>query len=46
MAAIGLNADLRMLFCNNGAKAIAMTFTGFVFACFTFIAGLKILSFL
>lgn len=46
MAAIGLNADLKFLFCDKGAKAIAMTFTGFVFACFTFLIGLKVIRFL
>ncbi|MBI5099191.1 MAG: hypothetical protein HZB30_08110 [Nitrospirae bacterium] len=44
MSAIGLNADVRELFSNNGAKALIMAFAGFLAATFTFVAGLYIVS--
>jgi len=44
MSAIGLNADVRELFSNNGAKALIMAFAGFIAATFTFIAGLYIVT--
>jgi uncharacterized integral membrane protein (TIGR00698 family) len=45
MAAVGLNADLRLLLSDNGAKALVMTFTGFIFACITFLVGINIIAF-
>jgi len=44
MAAIGLNADARELFSNNGAKALLMAFAGFFAAILTVLAGLYFLS--
>jgi uncharacterized integral membrane protein (TIGR00698 family) len=46
MSAIGLNADARELFSNNGAKALIMAFAGFIAATLTFLAGLYIISYI
>jgi len=44
MASIGLNADIRQLLSNNGAKALMMAFVGFFSATVTFFAGFYFLS--
>jgi uncharacterized integral membrane protein (TIGR00698 family) len=44
MAAIGLNADVRQLLSNNGAKALIMAFAGCVAAIMTFFIGSMILG--
>lgn len=44
MAAVGLNADVRQLFSNNGIKALIMAFAGFFAACATFFVGLNIIG--
>jgi len=44
MAAIGLNADVRQLLSNNGAKALVMAFAGCVAAIATFFIGSMILG--
>lgn len=46
MSAIGLNADVRELFSNNGAKALIMAFAGFIAATLTFLAGLYIINYI
>jgi uncharacterized integral membrane protein (TIGR00698 family) len=42
MAAIGLNADVKNLLSNNGAKAVIMAFAGFIAAIVSFLIGLYI----
>ncbi len=44
MAAIGLNADVRQLLSNNGAKALIMAFSGCIAAIVTFFVGSRILG--
>jgi len=44
MAAIGLNADVRQLLSNNGAKALIMAFSGCAAAIVTFFVGSAILG--
>lgn len=44
MAAIGLNADVRQLLSNNGAKALIMAFTGCGAAMLTFFLGSLLLT--
>ncbi len=44
MAAIGLNADVRRLLSNNGAKALIMAFAGCIAAIVTFFIGSMILG--
>ncbi len=44
MAAIGLNADLRELLSNSGARAMIMSFAGFFCAIAVFFAGLCFLT--
>ncbi len=44
MAAIGLNADVRQLLSNNGAKALIMAFSGCAAAIATFFVGSMILG--
>ena len=39
LAAVGLNADVRQLLSNNGAKALIMAFAGFFIFIFTFLIG-------
>lgn len=46
MSAIGLSADVRGLFCDNGAKAMIMAFAGFIAAALSFIAGLYIVNYI
>jgi uncharacterized integral membrane protein (TIGR00698 family) len=43
LSAIGLNADIRGLFSNNGAKALIMAFTGFFSAMVVFFIGYNLL---
>jgi len=43
LAAIGLNADIRGLFSNNGAKALIMAFVGFLSAMVVFFIGYNLL---
>ncbi len=42
MAAIGLNADAKQLFSNNGTKSLIMAFAGSLAATFTFFIGIYI----
>ena len=44
MAAIGLNADVKQLLSNNGAKALIMAFAGFIAALITFfmLSGMRL----
>jgi uncharacterized integral membrane protein (TIGR00698 family) len=44
MAAIGLNADVKELLSNNGAKALVMAFAGFSVATATFFIGLYVIQ--
>ncbi len=44
MASIGLNADVKQLFSNNGMKAIIMAFAGFVSAMVVFFVGIHFLK--
>jgi len=44
LSAIGLNADIRALFSNNGAKALIMAFVGFFSAITVFFMGFNILK--
>jgi uncharacterized integral membrane protein (TIGR00698 family) len=43
LSAIGLNADIRELFSNNGARALIMAFTGFLSATVVFFIGFNVL---
>lgn len=42
MAGIGLNADIKALLSDDGAKAILMAFGGFIAAIIVFLAGISI----
>jgi uncharacterized integral membrane protein (TIGR00698 family) len=44
MSAIGLNADVKQMFSNNGAKSLVMAFAGFLSASVAFFIGLYIFS--
>jgi uncharacterized integral membrane protein (TIGR00698 family) len=44
MAAIGLNADVKVLLSNNGTKAVLTAFAGFFAAILTFFSGLFVLG--
>lgn len=44
MAAIGLNADIKALLSDNGLKAVAMAFGGFVAAILVFLLGVSIMG--
>lgn len=45
MGAIGLNADIKQLLSNNGAKAIIMAFAGFIASVVAFFIGFYIVSY-
>lgn len=44
MAAIGLNADIRVLLSDNGVKSLFMAFGGFIVAVLVFLLGIKFIG--